>query len=177
MNYTKCILTGIIAAVLLYTSGCAYKKTDPEPLSTRHRDDWPSQQNLQTQANNAILTSMTVADIHFIPYRAELNSLGRTRLTAIATYLEQYGGDVIIDSNQSDELIRQQRLASVRKFLLSQGLNDEQLTIVTGLTHGRGQDANEASLFYQANLLSGDQSAPASASAAPAALDAAGAGE
>ena len=97
---------------------------------------------------------MTVADIHFVPYQAELNSLGRARLTAIGSYLELHGGEVIVDSHRSDELTREKRLTSVREFLLGQGLDEESLAITSGLTRGRGQDATEAAIFYQVNLMS-----------------------
>ncbi len=167
MNYTRHILTGLIGAGVLFAGGCSYDKTATEPLSSRHRTEWPSQPNFQAQANNAVLTSMTVADIHFIPYRSELNSLGRGRLTAIASYLEEYGGEVIVDFSQGDEMTQQERLVSVRRFLLGQGLDAERLTIVAGLTRGRGQAADEAGLFYQRNLL-GDQGS--SSAAAPAAI-------
>jgi len=153
MSYKKYILIGLFGAGVILATGCGYDKTAPEPASTRRRIDWPSNASFQAQADNAVLCSMTVADIHFVPYRSELNSLGRARLAAIASYLELYGGQVIVDSRQSDEVTRQERLASVRQFLLGQGLDDESLAITSGLTRGRGQNATEAAIFYQANLM------------------------
>ncbi len=153
MIYKKYILFGLFGAGVILATGCGYDKTAPEPASTRQCIDWPSNASFQAQADNAVLCSMTVADIHFVPYRAELNSLGRARLAAIASYLELYGGQVIVDSRQSDEVTRQERLASVRQFLLGQGLDAERLAIVSGLTRGRGQDAGEATLFYDKNLV------------------------
>ena len=165
MSYKKYMLIGLFGAGVILTAGCGYDKTATEPTSVRRCIDWPSNASFKAQADNAVLTSMTVADIHFLPYRSELNSLGRARLAAIASYLELYGGQVIVDSRQSDELTRQERLASVRQFLLGQGLDAERLAITSGLTRGRGQDASEAALFYEKNLL-GDDSA--SSAAAPA---------
>ena len=159
MSYKNYILIGLLGAGGMLAAGCVYDKTASEPPATRQRSDWPSSASFQTQADNAVLSSMTVADIHFVPYHAELNSLGRTRLTAIASYLEQYGGQVILDSSHSDKLTQQKRLATVRQFLLGQGLDDENLAITTGLTRGRGQDATEATLFYTRNLM-GDNVTP-----------------
>ncbi len=152
MNYTKQIITGLIATALLCSAGCGYDKTADEPFISQRTEPAESQQNFQNQADNAVLSSMTVADIHFLPYRPQLNSLGRGRLTAIATYLEQYGGEVTVDSDKSDEAIKEKRITSVRHFLVGQGLDPERLTVVPGLTQGRGQDANEATVFYYSNL-------------------------
>ncbi len=172
MRYKKYILIGLFGAGVILAAGCGYDKTAPEPTSVRRNIDWPSNASFKAQTDNAVLTSMTVADIHFVPYRSELNSLGRARLTAIASYLELHGGQVIVDSRQSDELTQQERLASVRQFLLGQGLDAERLAITSGLTRGRGQDATEAVLFYKKNLLSDNSASSASAPLAPAAMSA-----
>ena len=177
MNYRKYILTGFFIFTAVYILGCSkiYNKLDPEPPMARNSKDWPANANFDAQADNATLSSMTVADIHFVPYRSELNSLGRARLTAIASYLEMYGGEVIVDSQQGDKMIREQRLATVEKFLVGQGLDAERLAIVSDLTRGRGQDANEATLFYQKNLLGEESTSSAASSAGAAALSAASA--
>lgn len=170
MNYKKYILISILGVGVSLTTGCNYDKTDPEPATIRRSVDHPSQANFQTQADNAVLCSMTVADIHFVPYHAKLNSLGRARLTAIASYLEQYGGEVIVDfSGRNSELTQQKRIATVRKFLLGQGLDDNALELTSGLTRGQGQDANEATLFYANNLIGGGAAAIAVGAQAQAA--------
>ena len=155
MNYTKYLLTGFFIFTAIYILGCSqiYNKSDPEPPIARRAKDSPASANFTTQADNAILTSMTVADIHFVPYRPQLSSLGRSHLTAIASYLEQYGGEVTFDCQRADPAVLQQRLEVVRQFLEGQGLDPEQLTIVSGPARGRGQDANEAALFYEKNLV------------------------
>ncbi len=167
MNYKEHKLIVLLGAGIILTAGCAYDKTAHEPLTARDRQDTLSSAYFDAQVDNAVLSSMTVADIHFLPDRSELNSLGQARLAAIAHYLEQYGGKVVVDSGHSDELIREQRLAAVRESLVGQGLDPEGLAVEQGLTRGRGQDAGEATLFYNKNLV------PASASAGsqtPAAL-------
>ena len=177
MSYRQYILIGLVGAGFVLATGCVYDKTDPEPAANLERSEWPSQQSFQTQVDNAVQCSMTVADIHFVPYQAELNSLGRARLTAIGSYLELHGGEVIVDSHRGDELTRKKRLASVRQFLLGQGLDDESLAITSGLTRGRGQDATEAALFYQANLMGDDSGCSTDGSltqAAPAGMSAGG---
>lgn len=159
MNYKKHKLSVLLGAAIILTAGCAYDKTAPEPLTAQPRQSCPSDASFCAQADNAVLASMTVADFHFLPDRVELNFTGRARLTAIAHYLEQYGGKVVVDSQHSDEMIREQRLAAVREFLLGQGLDPERLAIELGLTRGRGQDAGEATLFYNKNLIPASTSA------------------
>ena len=172
MSCKKYIVMGVFGAGVVLFSGCRYDKTASEPLSTPGSVEWASDASFRTQANNAVLTSMTVADIHFVPYSSELNSLGRARLTAIARNLELHGGEVVVDIRQSDEPTRQERLESVRKFLVVQGLDSERLIITAGLTRGRGQDATEATLFYKKNLLDCGSGSSTAASQGPAALGA-----
>ena len=159
MDYKKHKLIVLLGAGIILTAGCAYDKTAPEPLTIQPRQNCPSNATFCAQADNAVLSSMTVADIHFVPDRSELNFLGRARLAAIAHYLEKYGGKVVVDSGHSDELIRKQRLAAVREFLVGQQLDPERLAIEPGLTRGRGQDADEATLFYYKNLVPAGTSA------------------
>ena len=76
------------------------------------------------------------------------------------------------DNNKSksfDEVIKEKRITSVRQFLVGQGLDPERLTVVPGLTQGRGENANEATSFYYSNLGgqgSSSESTPAAASGA-----------
>ena len=173
MNYTKYILTAFFVVCATYIVGCTYtyNKLDPEPPMARRAKDSECDDYFDFQADNAILTSMAVADIHFVPYRAELNSLGRSHVTAIASYLDRYGGEVKLESQQADTVVTQQRLENVREFLVAQGLDPEQLTIATGLAAGRGQDAEEAGLFYTTNLM------PEATSSAGESVDASAAAE
>lgn len=179
MKYTKYILTTFFIVSATYIVGCTYtyNKLDPEPPMVRRAQDSPCDDNFDRQADNAILTSMVVADIHFLPYREQLSSLGRTRVTAIANYLDLYGGEVRLYSQQGNEVLAQQRLETVRDFLEGQGLDPEKLTIVAGLSLGRGQRAEESAVFYYNNLVpdetsdigqAADPSAAAAATAAAA---------
>ncbi len=178
MSCKKYIVMGLFGAGIILVSGCGYDKRASEPLSTPGSVEWPTDTSFRTQAENAVLTSMTVADIHFLPYSSELNSLGRARLTAIAENLELHGGEVVVDTRQSDELTRLERLESVRRFLVVQGLDSERLAIRAGLTRGRGQDATEATFFYVKNLLGSDPDFSTAASEEPADLGgASGAGQ
>ena len=171
MNCTKYILTAFFVVCATYIVGCTYtyNKLDPEPPIARRAKDSDTGAFFKNQADNATLTSMTVADVHFVPGQAELNGLGRSHVTAIADNLDKHGGEVTLESTQVDSLVTQQRLETVREFLVGWVLNPEQLTINTGLAHGRRVDANEAALFYAKNLI------PEETSAVGQALDPSGA--
>lgn len=158
MTHSRYLLCGLVAVAGLFLAGCNAKITDPEPPAVRRAADLPSNAAFENQAHNAVLSSMAVTDIHFFPDRAELNSLGRGRLLAIAEHLERRGGEVVIDSRAVDPFIREQRFGIVRKYLLSLGLDPERMEIRAGLPGGRGQDATEAKLFYDKNLNPGSAS-------------------
>lgn len=176
MNGTKYILTAFFVVCATYIVGCTYtyNKLDPEPPMARRAKDSDCAAFFDAQADNATLTSMAVADVHFVPYRAELNYLGRSHVTAIGSYLDRYGGEVTLESQQADAVVTQQRLENIREFLVAQGLDPEQLTITIGLPNGRGVDANESGLFYYKNLVpeetssAGQDTDPSAAAAAAA---------
>ena len=165
MNFSRYIVSVLLVGAMVFLVGCNYDKTASEPPAIDRAVDWEPYANFQRQADNAVLSSMVVTDIHFVPYRSQLNSLGHTRLVAIANYIEQYGGEVTVQSQQADEVTQQERLASVQRFLMAQGLGADQLAIVSGLGKGRGLDAEEATLFYEENLTEGSSSSADSGAA------------
>lgn len=177
MTYAKHLFCGLIGVAVLLSAGCNAKKDDPEPPITRRYEGWESSDAFRTQENNAVLSAMVVTDIHFVPNRAQLNSLGRGRLLAIAEHLERYGGEVAVDSRQVDPITREERFESVRRYLLMVGdLDSDRLEIRPGLGNGRGLDANEATLFYAKNLVPAESAASAGAASSAAASSTAGGG-
>lgn len=177
MTYTRYLLCGLIGTAFLLSAGCNHKKDDPEPPVARRYEEWQSSEVFRTQENNAVLSAMVVTDIHFVPNRPQLNSLGRGRLLAIAEHLETYGGEVVVDSRQVDPITREERFEEVRRYLLIVGrLDSDRLEIRPGLGNGRGMDANEATLFYAQNLMPDESAAVAGAAPAADPSDASGGG-
>lgn len=97
--------------------------------------------------DNALLTDMVVSDIHFVPNRAMLNSLGEERLSRLASLMELYGGAVRLSTNVTDAKLVDERIEQVRSYLCAAGIDTTAETIVAGPAQGRGMDAAQAVLI------------------------------
>lgn len=93
--------------------------------------------------DNALLDSMTVSDVHFLPHRAQLNSLGEERLARLALLMEMYGGQLNFSTN-TDEKLAEERTATIIAFLEETGLDVAATTPVLAMSAGRGMDAGQA---------------------------------
>ena len=49
--------------------------------------------------DNALLADMSVSDMHFLPHRAMLTTLGTQRLNRLAQLINAYGGVIRFNSN------------------------------------------------------------------------------
>ncbi len=97
--------------------------------------------------DNALLTDMVVSDIHFVPQRAMLNSLGEERLSRLASLMELYGGTVRFSTYLTDEKLVAERIEQVRSYLSAAGIDTTTETVVAGVAEGRGMDAAQAVLI------------------------------
>jgi hypothetical protein len=100
--------------------------------------------------DNALLEDMTVADMHFVPQRALLNSLGEQRLERLALLLELYGGAIRFSTNETDEKLVAARLAEIRGYLCEAGVDTTEEAVALGQAGGRGLDAGQV-LLIKAN--------------------------
>ena len=97
--------------------------------------------------DNALLEEMTVSDIHFLPHRSILNTLGQQRLSRLASLMEAYGGEIRFNTNLEDEQLIDQRLDIVLEFLREAGLDTSAEILRRDLPGGPGIDATEAILI------------------------------
>ncbi len=97
--------------------------------------------------DNALLIDMAVSDIHFVPHRAMLNSLGEQRLSRLAALMELYGGTIHLSTNELDEKLLADRLEHVRSYLCEAGIDTAAEVVVPGQPGGRGMDAGQAVLI------------------------------
>ena len=97
--------------------------------------------------DNALLADMSVSDMHFIPNRASLNSLGEQRLDRLASLMELYGGAVRFSSDQTDEKLAAARLDTVRDYLCDAGIDTTEETVVVGPPASAGLDAPQVLLI------------------------------
>lgn len=97
--------------------------------------------------DNALLADMTVSDIHFLPHRALLSSLGEERLSRLALLMQAYGGTIRFSTNLVDEDLVSARIDQVLEFLCQAGIDATTETVQLGMPGGRGLDANEVILI------------------------------
>ncbi len=99
--------------------------------------------------DNALLADMTVSDVHFLPHRAALSSLGEERLCRLALLMETYGGQVRFSTNVSDRDLCEQRMEEILAFLAEAGIDTSTEVVVRDLPGGHGMDAVQAVLIRQ----------------------------
>ena len=97
--------------------------------------------------DNELLSDVSVADIHFVPHTTELNSLGTTRLTRMAAFLDIYGGTVRYTTRSTEEEFVDQRLTHLREFLATTGIDMSRVDVtvaMAGADHASAEHAIEA---------------------------------
>ena len=97
--------------------------------------------------DNALLEEMTVSDMHFLPHRSILNTLGQQRLSRLTSLMEAYGGEIRFSTSLEDEQLIDQRLDVVLEFLREAGLDTSAEILRPDLPGGSGMDATEAILI------------------------------
>jgi len=141
------LLVGLTLTLMPGLGGCpeAQKTSSltlqPQPITDVHH---PMSRQFARQTDNAALHNMSISAIHFMPHRAHLNSLGCQRLNRLAWIVQNYGGQIILDLEQPDTALAQEREKVVRDYLLAWGLSAEQIDLVAGTPAGKGLHAQEA---------------------------------
>ncbi len=141
------LLTGLVAAGLM----CGACQEPAPRLNVPPHGTEGKPAELQAEythmVDNALLTDMVVSDIHFVPQRAVLNSLGEERLARLASLMELYGGTIHFSTRLTDEKLVAQRIEQVRNYLCAAGIDTTTETVVAGMAQGRGMDAAQAILI------------------------------
>jgi hypothetical protein len=120
-----------------------------EPASSETMPELVTKSAFVYMGDNAMLSDMTISDIHFVPHTTELNGLGAKRLERYATLLEHYGGMLHYDTKIEDEDVTDKRLAHIREFLATAGLGADDITVERGISGGTGLPAAEAILIVK----------------------------
>lgn len=97
--------------------------------------------------DNALLTDMTISDVHFVPHRSTLNSLGRERLARLAALMQVHGGTIRFDSELADPKLVAERTQQILAFLAEAGIDVTAEVLVPAARGGRGMDAGQAILI------------------------------
>lgn len=144
MRHANRILSAFIAGTFL--AGCNTPPAARLNAPPQGYSESPSEkQEIYVYMNdNAMLSDMSVADIHFVPHRTEINSLGLRSLDRFASLLKVYGGNLRYDTRLSDENLIQNRIANIKEYLAAAGVDLERTDVVVDLPGGRGGTATEA---------------------------------
>lgn len=98
--------------------------------------------------DNAMLADMNLSDMHFMPHRALLTSLGEERLSRLAELMKAYGGELRYNTDLSaDDPLRGKRVAAIVEFLNETGLKTTPDAVHFDEPGGRGMPASSAVLI------------------------------
>jgi hypothetical protein len=145
MNRRLISIAGLLAAGL---AGCNEPgKRLNAPPHGRSEDVTDLQGTYTYMADNALLEMMTVNDTHFVPRRAELNSLGEGRVSRLASLIDAYGGEIRFDTDSTDADLNTRRLKTITDFLKEAGINTTAVSVRQDMAGGDGFNAAEAMLI------------------------------
>lgn len=99
--------------------------------------------------DNAMLSDMSLADMHFIPHTNELSGLGEVRIDRMAKLLSVYGGTVRYATELGDEAMIEQRMEHVREYLTLVGCSMDRVTVAVMGPGGIGMPGAEAVRNYR----------------------------
>ena len=142
----KNVLVGFAILGVVHLSGAcdeAGERYGETPV-TLEEARWNAEARYQAMMDNALISDMSVADIHFVPHTTVLNSLGEQRLQRYADLLMYQGGTLYLETASQDEAKQKARIASVQEFLASAGIEDDRLAAEIGIRAGHGIAAVEA---------------------------------
>jgi hypothetical protein len=142
---------GLVCSVALLAS-LATACSSPQPrLNAPPHGVAEEVSNMQSMyshmVDNALLTDMTISDMHFLPHRAILSTLGEQRLSRLASLMQTYGGVIRFNTDQQDQDLIDARLETVLAFLREAGVDTSTEVVRRDLAGGTGMEAREAILI------------------------------
>jgi hypothetical protein len=135
------VLVGVIALM-----GCAGQDAlsmDPKPLKLSG-ETAVSQEPFVAMVDNAAQEDLSLADIHFVPQTAELNSLGLQRLSKCAVTLARYGGTLRYDPQTKDRALIDGRLVTLEHALADAGMDMTKVSVAVGMAAQVGRSGADA---------------------------------
>ena len=141
-------LIPLFAVLALTAAGCNEPRqrlnAPPHGEPTTTAD---AQGTLVYMNDNALLANMTISDMHFLPHRAQLNSMGMERLSRLAQLMQAYGGTIRFNTDETDEALLTKRTDTVMQFLREAGMTTSSELVTRDLSGGKGMLATEAVLI------------------------------
>ncbi len=154
------------AAICLALVGCQEPAQRLNAPPQGHTDRPAESQAFYTyQVDNALMSDMSIADVHFVAHTGELNSLGTTKLARMAKLIATYGGTVRYSTLSKDQTLVDQRLAHVKEFLGTTGIDLTNVDVTVaqaGASHTSAEQISEANQRgMEAAALAGQNAAAA----------------
>lgn len=140
-TYTIGVLVGVITLM-----GCAGQDAlsmGAEPLKLSGETAM-SQEPFVAMVDNAAQADLSLADIHFVPQTAELNSLGLQRLSKCAVTLVRYGGMLRYDPQTRDDALIEGRLRTLEQALADAGMDMSKVSVAVGMAAQVGRSGADA---------------------------------
>lgn len=141
----------LLLTIAACASGLACNSPGPRLNAPPHGDaeETSDLQGTYTyMTDNAMLADMNMCDMHFIPHRAILTSLGEERLCRMAQLMKEFGGTLRFSSNLGeDDPLRGQRVDTLVQFLTETGIPATAESVKLDGAGGRGMDASAAVLI------------------------------
>ncbi len=143
----------VLGALIVAAAGCN-EPTERLNAPPQGAAKYPSkmQDAFVYMVDNAMLEDLSLADVHFVPHTVELNGLGAKRLERYAKLLTVYGGAIRYATDMTDEPIVERRLASIRSYLATTGIETDRIKVVKEMPGGVGMPAEEAIAAKAANI-------------------------
>ncbi len=157
MCMTKTTLKTLAAiAISCVLTGCKNGELPEDRLTVEPYDHEAMHRYYKPMYEAALAHDMSLADCHFFPHTTKLNRLGIRRLERMGPILEQYGGTVRYETYSKDEDAVRNRLTSVERYLADAGMDMKSVTVIAGLSGGRGMTNSDAiraeDNFYESTL-------------------------
>lgn len=105
---------------------------------------------------NAAAQNTNVAEGHFYPRSADLNSLGTQQLGRIAKSLEQRGGTVRYETRSTDDAFVNARIGSIETYLTDIGLDMSTVDVKGMMPGGRGLSGRNAQIARAKSQVAAD---------------------
>lgn len=138
----------IVVCACLSAAGCqsssARLNSPPHGVAESVHD---MQGTFSYMTDNALLADMSVSDMHFLPHRALLSTVGQQRLSRLTQLINAYGGTIRFNSNLADGSLIDKRLSTIVEYLAELGLDTSSEIVTRDIRGGSGLDASEVILI------------------------------
>jgi len=142
----KVVCAAALSALLAAACNSPQPRLNAPPHGVAEKTS-PMQTMYSHMVDNALLADMTVSDMHFLPHRAILNTVGQQRLSRLATLMDAYGGTIRFNTDEADAELVDARLAAIVAFLRDAGIDTSTEVVIHDLPGGSGMDAGQAILI------------------------------